>query len=394
MTEILQRTIGRIKERKHRIESGEINCIPTPFRRFKRDFIGVEQGKYYLVTAATKSYKSQFTSYLFLYNTILYAYNHPNKVNINILYYPLEETPEKVICRFISHLLFIRSRGSTYLPVRDLLSTDEEKPLSDDVLQALEEDDDIKDIMEFFTSHITFSHVTNPTGIYKECCAYAAAHGTIHYKKQKITVDGEVSEINNAFDYYEPNDKNLYTLIYIDHLSLISNEAGKDQRQSMNKLSSYMVLLRNRYDFTPVVIQQQAQESMDNFKLSKLRPSGGGLGDAKDSIRDCDTCLGLFVPFKFELKEYKGYNISKFRGYIVFLECLVNRSGEANDLLPLFVDGGVCNFRELPPPDDKHNLEEVYHSISRKLSFSYYIKGKLNRLLHDNIKNKSSKFEH
>ena len=35
--------------------------------------------------------------------------------------------------------------------------------------------------------------------------------------------------------------------------------------------------------------------------------------------------LGLFSPFKFSLREYEGYDITKFRDNIRFLEVLVNR---------------------------------------------------------------------
>ena len=54
---------------------------------------------------------------------------------------------------------------------------------------------------------------------------------------------GEIN-IVKGFDYYKPYNENEYNLIYIDHISLISTEKGLDLRQSMNKLSEYLVLLR------------------------------------------------------------------------------------------------------------------------------------------------------
>ena len=49
-----------------------------------------------------------------------------------------------------------------------------------------------------------------------------------------------------------------------------------------------MVILRNRYKFTPVVIQQQAfaGESLDAFKENKLRPTIANLSDSKYPSRD------------------------------------------------------------------------------------------------------------
>lgn len=48
------RVLLNLEDRRQKVLNGGINSIPTPFRRFSEDFIGVEQGKYYCVTASTK----------------------------------------------------------------------------------------------------------------------------------------------------------------------------------------------------------------------------------------------------------------------------------------------------------------------------------------------------
>lgn len=83
-----RRVIDYIKKRKKKVENGGINTIPSPFKRFSNDFIGIEQGKYYLVTGQTKAGKSQVTTFIFLYNTLMYAYKHPEQVRLKIFYYP------------------------------------------------------------------------------------------------------------------------------------------------------------------------------------------------------------------------------------------------------------------------------------------------------------------
>ena len=64
----------RVKEdlikRRQKILDGGINSIPSPFVRFRTDFLGIEQGKYYVITASTKAAKTQFTSYTFLYTPL------------------------------------------------------------------------------------------------------------------------------------------------------------------------------------------------------------------------------------------------------------------------------------------------------------------------------------
>ena len=103
---LTERVIGSLQYRRDRLVNGDINSIPSPFPRFSEDFIGIEQGKYYLVTGSTKSAKTQFSSFVFVYNTLLYAYNNPDKCRVKILYYPLEETPEDILERFMSYIIY------------------------------------------------------------------------------------------------------------------------------------------------------------------------------------------------------------------------------------------------------------------------------------------------
>ena len=49
-----ERVIANLKERRQRIINGQLNCIPSPFKRFSKDFIGIEQGCYYTITSFTK----------------------------------------------------------------------------------------------------------------------------------------------------------------------------------------------------------------------------------------------------------------------------------------------------------------------------------------------------
>ena len=108
---LVERVIDQLRKRRENVLNGNINCIPSPFKRFSDDFPGIEQGKYYLISASTKVGKTQLANYIFLYNSVLYAYNNPDKVHLRILYYPLEETQEAITLRFMSFLLYTISGG-------------------------------------------------------------------------------------------------------------------------------------------------------------------------------------------------------------------------------------------------------------------------------------------
>ena len=373
---LTERVIGSLQYRRDRLVNGDINSIPSPFPRFSEDFIGIEQGKYYLVTGSTKSAKTQFSSFVFVYNTLLYAYNNPDKCRVKILYYPLEETPEDILERFMSYIIY--SLSGTRISPTDLRSTRNSKPLSQNIIDLLKSEEYNK-LFSFFEDSIIFSPTCNPTGIFNECKKFAEDNGKVYTKKQKVRGEfGETKEID-AFDYYEPDDPNEYRLIVIDHVSLLHTERNYTLKQAIDKLSEYCVILRNRYKFSPVVIQQQALagESLDAFKEGKLRPTIANLSDSKYVARDANIAIGLFSPMKHELREYLGYDITKFKDNIRFAEILLTRGGSPGSICPLFFDGAVNTFSELPKPNDIQGLNKVYTYIDKlrsKKGISFFIK--------------------
>ena len=384
---LINRVLKCLEERRKKVINGGINSIPSSFIRFREDFLGVEQGKYYDITGSTKSAKTQLASFLFIYNTLLYAYYNPNKVRVKIFYYPLEETPEDIMLRFMSYLLYILSGYKIRISPTDLKSTKEGKILDETIIELLKKDEYL-DILKFFEDNVIFSTSTNPTGVYNECKKYAENNGIVHTKKQ--TIKGELGEIStiDAFDWYEPNDPDEYKIIFYDHVSLINTERGMTLKQSIDKLSEYCVILRNRYNFSPVIVQQQAfeNEGIENIKLNRVRPTVAGAADSKYTMRDCNVALGIFSPFKYELKEYFGYDISKLRDNCRFLEVLINRGGSPGGIIALYFDGAVNYFSELPRADDP-KIQSVYKSLQGirvkvdKAFFSYEI-NKMNKELH------------
>lgn len=362
-----ERTLATLEERRERVLNGGINSIPTPFPRFENDFIGVEQSTYYAITASTKGSKSQFASFLFIYKTLLYAYWGKENIKITIFYFPLEETPERVMQRFMSYLLYDLTKGKVRISPRDLRSSVNSKPLSEEILELLKSDE-FSDILDFFEKNIIFSTEANPTGILKFCRGYAEQHGTTYYKEVKIKDEFNKEKTIKVFDRYEMENPNEYRIIIIDTINLIDTERGMTLKESMDKLSEYLAkYLRNRYYFSPVVIQQQAfaGESNDAFKIGRVEPSIANLGDTKYISRDANIVLGLFSPFKFKLDTYLGYNIRIFKDNIRFLFVLTNRDGEMGGVLPLYFDGATCTFAELPKPNDTINLDKVYQLLDR-----------------------------
>ena len=75
--------------------------------------------------------------------------------------------------------------------------------------------------------------------------------------------------------------------------------------------------------------------------------------------------LGITNTFAFEVPEYLGFDISRLKGHARFLEIVLNREGESNDITPLYFDGATNYFTELPPPKDLASMQKVYDLIAR-----------------------------
>lgn len=376
---LVEECLQSLKERRQNILNGNVNCIPSPYKRFINDFVGIEKETYYVITSFTKGGKTQFTSYTFLYYTLLFIYYTKSNINLTIHYFALEESPKRIMERFMSWLLNDWTKEKIHISPRDLRSTTEACP--EEAINMLETDE-LKDIEEFFESHIKFSLTDNPTGIDKEIKEYARAHGKETKSTFEVTDEFGNTITKEKFQSYTPDDPNEYHMIFVDTINNVELEKGcYSKKDAMDRVSKSLRIARNNYKYIPVVIQQQAFESEGNeaFKLGKIRPSVAGLGDSKYVSRDANVVLGLFSPFRFGLKEYFGYDISKFKDNIRFLEVIVNRDGEMGGLIALYFDGATCQFKELPPASDKEALQKVYDYLEHKRAAK--LKGRVNMLI-------------
>ena len=114
--------------------------------------------------------------------------------------------------------------------------------------------------------------------------------------------------------------------------------------------------VRNTFLCIPMLSGMRRYSLNNAYKMKALKHR---IKSLCDNIL-ADIVLGLFSPFRFGITEYFGYDISVLKDHIRFLEVVVNRNGEMGGLLPLWFDGAVCNFRELPKSDDKAGMDNVY----------------------------------
>jgi len=264
--------------------------------------------------------------------------------------------------------LYTTSKGNIRIDPIKLQSTRD--PISEDILNEINNQDEY---FEFFNKTVTFiDNVKHAYGIFRYMDDYAKANGTIHYKTVTFNDNntGEGKE-HKVFDYYEPDKPDEYVIIIVDHISLLYPKKGNSLHQEISDLSSkYFIQLRNRYNHSPVIVQQQsaASESLDNMKANRLKPSLVDIADNKLTSRDVDLALGLFSPYRHGIKQYPekdGYNIIKFKDNIRFLEILASRDGGGNTVCPLYFDGAVDFFKELSTTDDDVGMRKAYNMLNK-----------------------------
>ena len=365
--------LDEFDRRREKVLAGGVNCIPIPkdLEAFSSEFPGIEQGTYYLVTGAAKSAKTQITSYLFLYNAINFAYNHPDKVRVKIYYFPLEESKPKIQSRFMSYLLYTKSNGKLRISPRDLRSIDLRKVKEEDkkYVQELRKPEYL-DILYFFNTHVEIIKQKNPTAIWATALRHAEKHGKI-IKKKDVFNGVETEYITD----YIPNDPDEYVIFIWDHVSLTESERGWDLKKCIDKLSEYCKDLRDIFNFIPVLVQQQNMDtiSLDAYKQKKIMPTLAGLADSKNTGKDASMMLGITNPDGFEIKEYRGYNTDRMEGlggYARFLEAVLSREGESNGYLALYFDGATNFFVPLPKPNETVKLAKVQALINKNMGIT------------------------
>lgn len=375
--------IKRYKQQRQRALDGKYNCLPLPFVRFKRYLPGTEKGKYIIVTANQKIGKSKFVDYVYVYSTILFIMEHP-EIRAKIFYFTLEMSPNVKKDEYLSFLLYYLDH--IQVSPTDLNSVDSEKPVSEEILELLASDK-YKPYIDKYDEVVTYiDDIRNPTGINKYCRDYALNHGHINYTDVTyVDSHGITCKLIDKDNPYTADDEEEIRIVIVDNASNFTQESGLNKMETINKASKYFITLRDQLFYTIVMVQHQAQaqEGIENRKMGLVKPSSDGLADCKTTSRDANLLIGLYSPFKYEIKRYLDYDITKFKNYIRFAEVLEDRDYGANgQICPLFFNGASSTFKELPKPDSpeieqvlRHieNLENNRYIPQNRIFFRYMI---------------------
>lgn len=363
---------------KQNHDSGYYNCIPfMGMERLEMYLPGIEQSTYYLLAAASGVGKSKLARYLFIHNPIVFLENNPDSgIELDILYFSLEESKEKIILAEISKYLYTKYGLS--ISIKQLASVGRYNVISSENLAKVKEAE--THVRRFLDRVTIYDNVRNATGIYKTVRNFAMTVGTYYDKEGKaltpeevIQVTGGIGETYKKVNCYKLHNPKHYVIILTDHISLLQPESGETLWQTMGKMSStYNLHFRDKFGFIPVVIQQLAadKERVDgNFQgktiEDKLEPTLDSLGDNKTIARDVNIALGLFDPARYKIDNHNGYDITRLKDRYRSLNIMKSRDGIANKKLPLFFNGAVDFFKELPRTDNIDGMNRVFEYVNQ-----------------------------
>ena len=316
--------------------------LPMGFERLVKYLPNIQQSTYYLVGAGTKVGKTTLADDCFLYNPYDFLQTNDSEITLDIDYFSYEIEKKVKIVKGVGRRLWkdhnviadvntILSRGQNYCSdeLYNLVRTYR------DYFEGLEDVLTIHDMPE------------HPTGMNKYLLDKARKHGEIEYE---IIGQNEYGGDITKFKSYKPHDPNRYWIILIDHIALMKAERNFNTKQNIDKMSQYLVSLRNNFNAIPVVIQQLAfdSESDDRFKAGRLTPQIKDFGDSKYTTRDANVILALYDPSRYKIERFENYDIRRLGNSYRNLEILANRDGEPGINIGLNFIGPAGTFRELP----------------------------------------------
>lgn len=335
--------------------------LPMGFNRLVQYLPNIQQATYYLIGAGTKVGKTTLADDCFLYNPYDYLKAHPDSpITLDIDYFSYEIEKKVKIVKGVSRKLWwdhgiiadvnqILSRGNNHC--------------SDELYNLVR---GYRDYFEEMEQVVTIHDMPdNPTGMNKYLYRKANELGNVEY--EVIGTDPETGREITRFKKYTPHDPNRFWIIFIDHIALMKQERGFNTKQNIDKMSQYLVQLRNNYGAIPVVIQQLAfdSENDERHKSGRLTPTLKDFGDSKYTTRDANVVLALFDPSRYGVERFQNYDVRRLGNSYRNLEILANRDGEPNVNIGLNFIGPAGTFRELPKATEI--TDEQYNKAARML---------------------------
>ena len=330
--------------------------IPMGFNRLNR-YIGIRKRIYTLVGGLTGSGKTSFVDDAYVLNPFDWFISQDNpKVKLKIIYRSMERSRTYKFAKWISRKIFYDY--GIIIPVGKMLGwTDKMTKDEHDIFLTY------KDYMEKMEEVITIiDGPENPVGIAKELREYALQNG-------------EIEQLDKHNKIYIPNDKNVITLVIIDHIGLLKTTKDlSTKKQVIDKMSDELRYARDFFGYSPVVVSQFNRDISNPIRIKNgdVEPQLEDFKESSQTQDDADVILALFDPMRYKVADPSGYDLNKLKDefgakYFRSVRLIKNSYGEDDIRIGLGFLGSVGMFKELPKRKDITDSD--YQSVVNKTFF-------------------------
>lgn len=395
--------ISQLRQLKVDKDNGIYSGIPLweSFPGLSEVIPTIDKGQVILNFASSGVGKSMITRYKDILVPWLFVSSHPElNIDLRFVIFLLEDDITRFKDYMISAMLYYK-HGISKSPKE--LQSKFKKSLDLNILDKL---DDISIEVDSLLSICTIEDsIANSYGIYKTCRLKSEEWGVHYYtpllspgskkitrseynelpKLQESLKELSVDELQkkhgldplNYKDYwkysnYVTNNPNTHVIGVIDNVNCLEPDKNEGILMTAIENLAYNYIRKNickHWQWTFSIVQQSmgsAEETQYDYRggniISKLVPNLSHLGDSKKSQRAMHTIYALFDPFRYEIQEFMGYNISILKDKCRFMFLLKNNDGFSYKVVPLLFIGASGWFKELPSPD---KMQPIYDKIKK-----------------------------
>ncbi len=317
----------------------------------------IQKKRYFLVGAQQKTGKTAFVDDFFILSPFIL---NPD-INMHWKYFSYEIDKVSKKAKWTAYFMkkvYNITIGGDGGPIEDayILSLGNRKLSKEH--RVLIDEINSKYIEPLFKKIDFFEEREGPTGIYKHMISYANSIGEILYENYEQKESDDFGKLTgNTISKQRisgfKNNTDLVSMFIVDHVGLCRLERGYTKKQNIDKLSEYCVILRNLFEFIPVMVSQFNRDlgKIDRLKFSgeQLQPS---IEDFKDSgclAEDASVVLALFNPILYpHIKRHLGYDLAQIGNGYRSLHILANRHGISGANLSFNLEGNTGICAELP----------------------------------------------
>ena len=338
---------------------GKFEGLSNGFLDINKYIFGVQRKCYTLIGGLSGTFKTTLLDFIVL-NALLDA--ESKGIIVDAFYYSFEIDKESKQCNWISQMAFIKYK---VIILPEAIKGLGDYRLTEEEFRIVEE---VRPIVELLFTKIRFTFESiNPTGIYHEVFRHCKEQGELIYEPYI----NETGETKQRIVGFKPKD-GRYTLLAIDHLKLMKTERNFTAKENMDKMSEYIVALRNIFHISAFILQQfnQGLSSVDRqkFKGVDISPQQTDFKDTTSPYQDADVVLGIMNAYKMDMNTCLGYTLGLFKTRFIMLKIIKNRLSKDGIAKGILAHPESGRFIELPHSDEFKKNPKLYEDYMKQVA--------------------------